>query len=189
MRLAIADPPYPPFIGSGGRKNRASRWYGDGQRSVKDRPADYHPEAHHWDEPARHRQLLEELMDIYDGWAIATSPDGIAAYGDLPVGSRLMCWIKPNATPGSHRIRSLWEPVILYPPKGRRSNRGGVGMVPDVLTAPAPRRGFPGAKPEEWTRWVLAAMTYSPFDDTVDDLFTGSGAVSEALVHPDMELI
>lgn len=180
MRFAIADPPYPPFIGSGGRKNRASRWYGDKQRSAKDRPADFHPEAAAWDEPARHRQLLEELMSGWDGWAIATSPDGIAAYGALPVGCRLMVWVKPNATPTAHRIRSGWEAVIVYPAKGRR-NSVGVGQVPDVLTAPAPRRGFPGAKPDAWTEWVLRALSFDPDQDTVDDLFAGSGAVSAVI--------
>lgn len=176
MKLAIADPPYPPFVGSGGRKNRASRWYGDGQRSVTDRPSDNHPEAALWDDPATHRTLLERLLDEYDGWAIATSPDGLAAYGALPPEVRIMAWIKPNAQPGAHRLRSLWEPVILYPPKGRRSNRGGIGAIPDVLTANAPRVGFIGAKPEAWTRWVLAAMTFQP-GDQVDDLFPGSGLV------------
>lgn len=125
MKLAIADPPYPPLIGSGGRKNRASRWYGEGQRSKKDKPADRHPNAGEWDDPARHRQLLLDLVQNYDGFAIATSPDGLAAYGELPLGTRIMAWIKPNACPGAHRLLSYWEPVILYPPKGRRSNRGG----------------------------------------------------------------
>jgi len=179
--LAIADPPYPPFIGSGGRKNRASRWYGNGQRSTKDRPSDNHPEAHHWDDPAKHRELLEWCMSAYDGWAIATSPDGIAAYGALPVGTRIMAWVKPNAQPGSHRLRSLWEPVILYPPPGRRSNRGGVGALPDVLTVNAPRGGFIGQKPVEWTHWVLDAMSYSPGTDQVFDMFGGSGAVTAAI--------
>lgn len=181
MRLAIADPPYPPFIGSGGRKNRASRWYGTGQRSRKDRPADVHPDAAIWDDPAAHRALLERLVSEYDGWAIATSPDGLAAYGHLPSAARIMAWVKPNAIPGSHRLRSMWEPVILLPPQGRRSNRGGVGAMPDVLTAPAPRRGFPGAKPEEWTLWVLAALGFDPDTDTVDDLFAGSGSVQAAI--------
>ena len=182
MRLAIADPPYPPFIGSGGRKNRASRWYGTGQRGKSDRPADFHPDAARWDDPAEHRALLERLHAGFDGFAIATSPDGLAAYGELPVGTRIMAWIKPNAQPGSHRLRSMWEPVILYPPKGRRSNRGGVGMTPDVLTANAPR-GFIGAKPAAWTRWVLAAMTYDPATDELVDLFPGSGAVAGAASH------
>ena len=92
-----------------------------------------------------------------------------------------MVWVKPNAIPGAHRIRSLWEAVILYPPQGRRSNRGGVGMVPDVLTAPAPRVGFYGAKPEVWTQWVLSALSYDAETDQVDDLFRGSGMVSEAI--------
>ena len=179
-RLAIADPPYPPFVGSGGRKNRASRWYGDGQRSRTDRPPDFHPEAGEWDDPARHRLLLEELLDGYDGFAIATSPDGLAAYAPLPVAARIMVWVKPNAQPGSHRLRSLWEAVILYPPRGRRSNRGGVGSIADVLVAPAPR-GYRGAKPAEWTQWVLAALSYDAKTDTLDDLFIGSGAVTKAV--------
>jgi hypothetical protein len=180
MRLCIADPPYPPFIGSGGRKNRASRWYGDGQRSVTDRPADRHPEAHEWDESERHAQLLADLLRDYDGFAIATSPDGLAAYGTLPAAARIMAWVKPNAQPGAHRLRSLWEPVILYPPDGRRSNRGGAGCVPDVLVQSTPG-GFIGAKPPEWTRWVLDALSYDPDTDEVHDLFPGSGAVSSAL--------
>ncbi len=182
MRLAIADPPYPPFIGSGGRKNRASRWYGDGQRSATDRPADRHPEAARWDEPAEHRALLERLARDFDGWAIATSPDGLAAYGALPAACRLMAWVKPNAQPGAHRLRSMWEVVILYPPEGRRSNRGGRGAMPDVLTANAPR-GFIGAKPAAWSRWVLEALCFDPELDTVDDVFAGSGAVAAVVAE------
>lgn len=180
MKLAIVDPPYPPFIGSGGRKNRASRWYGSGQRSKKDRPSDYHPEAHEWDDPARHRALLLELLDRFDCFAIATSVDGLQVYSPLPVGTRVMAWVKPNAIPGSHRLRSMWEPVIVYPAPGRRSNRGGVGMVPDVYTAPYPR-GFIGRKPEGWTHWVLDALTFDPDVDHITDMFAGSGAVTEAI--------
>lgn len=120
-------------------------------------------------------------MDTYDGWSISTSADGLAAYGVLPVGTRIGVWVKPNACPGSHRMRSLWEPVIIYPAAGRRSNRGGVGAVPDVWTGNAPRKGFHGAKPEGYTHWVLDCLTFRPDEDVVDDLFPGSGAVSEAV--------
>jgi hypothetical protein len=181
VKLAIADPPYPPFVGAGGRKNRASRWYGHGQRSRTDRPADRHDAAAEWDDPARHRRLLLDLAETYDGWAIATAPDGISAYGPLPTAARLLVWVRPNAAPGSHRIRSLWEAVIVYPPEGRRSNRGGIGAVPDVLTHRVPRSGFRGAKPAAWTHWVLDALTYDPETDIVDDLFNGSGLVSCAV--------
>lgn len=180
MKLVIADPPYPPFNGAGGRKNRASRWYGTGQRSTTDRPADVHPGAADWDDPARHRSLLVELLDTSEGFAIATSPDGIAAYGPLPAAARIMAWLKPNAQPGAHRLRSLWEPVILYPPVGRRTNRGGVGSVPDTLVAPVGRGAFRGAKPEAWTHWVLDALTYRDGDEVVD-MFPGSGIVGQAV--------
>jgi hypothetical protein len=180
MRLAIADPPYPPLRGSGGRKRRASRWYGSGLAS-SDRPADFHAKAAEWDDVATHRALLERLFVEYDGWAIATSPDGIAAYGPLPPAVRILAWVKPNAQPGAHRLRSNWEAVLLYPPIGRRSNRNGVGQVSDVLTAPVPRVGFVGAKPPEWTRWVLEGLIYNPATDTVDDLFPGSGAIAQAI--------
>jgi hypothetical protein len=180
VRLAIADPPYPPLVGSGGRKNRASRWYGDGQRSHTDRPADHHPDAARWDDPAAHRLLFLELCQDYDGFALATTPDGLEVYRPFPVDIRVMAWVKPNAQPGAHRLRSCWEPVIIRVPEGRRSNRGGRGAMPDVLTASV-GRGFIGRKPEEWTHWVLAAMSYDPAEDTVHDLFVGSGAVTAAI--------
>jgi len=178
VKLALADPPYPPFIGSGGRKNRATRWYGNEQRSRKDRPADRHEGAAEWNDPARHRALLDELATVYDGWAISTSPDGLAAYGTLPVGCRIGAWIKPNSCPGSHRVMNMWEAVILYPPRGRRSNRG-VGAVRDVWTGSAPR-GFPGQKPEGYVHWLLSCLSYDPGTDTVEDLFPGSGAMARA---------
>lgn len=188
MKLAIADPPYPAFRGSGGRKQRASRWYGDNQRATSDRPSDLHPEAAVWDDDATHRALLEQLLDEYDGFAIATSPDGMRAYGDLPDELRVMSWVKLNGQPGSHRLRSCWEPVLLYPPPGRRSNRGGRGQIPDVLICPAPRVGFIGAKPPQWTQWVLSALCYDPADDQLVDVFPGSGLVTSEITADTLPL-
>lgn len=179
VRLAIADPPYPPT-----RRGRpvASRWYGDRAHTLGpgSYAADHHPEAVEWDDPARHRALLNDLMDQYDGWAIATSVDGREAYGQLPPEVRVMVWVKPNAMPGPARIHNKHELVLVYPPAGRRSSRGGLGCVPDVLIEPKRNDGFAGAKPPAWTRWVLDALGYNPATDTVDDLFRGSGAVAAA---------
>lgn len=183
MKLAIADPPYPQMRGAGGVKQRASRWYGDNPRAASDRPADVHAGAREWDRDETHRALLERLVAEYDGWAIATSPDGIAAYGQLPPEVRVMAWVKPNAQPGAHRLRSCWEPVLVSVPEGRRSNRGGRGQIADTLICPAPRLGFIGAKPPEWTRWVLDAMSHDPATDVVTDLFLGSGSVTAALAQ------
>jgi len=183
MRLAIADPPYPPQ----GKKSRAARWYGTGQLATSDVPADVHPAAAEWDNPARHRALLESLAADYDGWAIATTPDGIAAYGTLPAEARLMAWVRRSASPGSHRLHSLWEAVIVYPPEGRRSNRTGPS-VPNVLIAESPRNGFIGAKPIEWTLWVLDALGHDHDTDTVTDMFPGSGIVTTALGYQRLPL-
>lgn len=179
MRLAIADPPYPP---SAGGMPRASRWYGNRAHTLGpgSHAADFHPEAGDWDAPERHRALIEELHAEYDGWAIATAADSVDVYKPLPDGCRVMVWVKPNAMPGPARIHNKREVVIVYPPIGRRSSRGGIGCVPDVLIAGKRNDGFAGAKPAEWTRWVLDALSYDPDTDTVDDLFHGSGAVIAA---------
>jgi len=55
-------------------------------------------------------------------------------------------------------------------------------MVPDVWTGNAPRSGFPGAKPEGFTRWILDCLSYDPFVDAVWDVFRGSGAVTGAVI-------
>lgn len=201
MKLAIADPPYPPSLSerydlAGGRprvvsRSRARRWYGDGTRPTDERPADFHPDAGEWDDPARHRALLEQLMAEYDGWVIATTADGLEAYRPLPIGHRLLVWVKPTAMPTSHRIASKWEPVIVYPPPDRRARvpspadaaLGGPGympQVPDVLTSTVQKVGFPGAKPPAWTRWVLDALGYDADEDELTDVFPGSGSVAAA---------
>jgi hypothetical protein len=188
VRLAIADPPYPPnLLADGhGRQTRADRWYADrppGRKAHGNdyRAADHHPDAAAWNDPARHRALLLELGEAFDGWAIATSWDGPhTVYAPLPVGCRVLIWHRPRALPTGHRIQSNYETVIVYPPTDRRSSRGA-RTTPDVLTCTVPAKGFAGAKPVEWVRWVLAAMGYDPATDTVHDLFPGSGAVSRVI--------
>ena len=181
MKLAIADPPYPPNLLAAGHgvQTRADRWYGgNDNRTGKDyRTADIHPGAAEWNDPAKHRALLLELQE-YDGWALATTPDAVAAiYPPIPVGTRIMVWHKPNSLPTGHRVGSNWEAVLLFAPITRRSSRGR-GQVSDVLRASPPNNGFAGAKPAAWTRWVLDAMGYDQDEDTVTDVFTGSGAVA-----------
>jgi hypothetical protein len=193
MRLAIADPPYPPrFTERHDRadgsarvvaRSRAQRWYSDqGVRGATDRPADHHADASEWDDPARHRLLLEQLMDEFDGWAIATPMDGVECYRPLPIPCRVMVWYRRNAQRGDYCIANVTEAVIVYPPVGRRAkgSAGPTGQVVDLLDEPAPIGGFAGMKPARWTRWVLDAMSHQP-DDEVVDLFPGSGSVGAAI--------
>lgn len=190
MRLAIADPPYPPHVterhdtASGVprlvARSRARRYYGDGSQDQKRYKADHHPAAGEWDDPARHRALLEHLLAEYDGWAIATSMDGLDAYRPLPPGARVMVWRKLTSTRGGGRIANTLEAVIVYPHHTRRGRTANlVGQVSDFLQCEPPSRSkFAGAKPPRWTRWVLDALGYDQDHDTVDDLFPGSGYVS-----------
>jgi hypothetical protein len=186
MRLAIADPPYPPnLLATGhGAQPRATRWYGAGSTRTAGGnylPGDVHPAAAEWDDPARHRALLADLVAGYDGWAIATTPDAVAAvYPPLPVGTRLLVWHKLRAIPTGARIASGWEAVLLDPPAARRA-AAAAAQVSDVLRCAAPTGAFAGAKPFAWTRWVLDALGYDQDTDTVDDLFPGSGAVGRAV--------
>ena len=185
MRLAIADPPYPPIRAAHPRNDssRARRWYDADYRKTGDAKnggADHHVGAGEWDSPARHRALLEQIDSEYDGWVIATAHDGLPCYGELPRGARVMIWHRPNGGAGAARIRNVWEPVICKPPVSRLSSRLMGGQLPDLLTCPSPRYGFAGAKPPQWTRWVLDALGYDPETDTVHDLFPGSGAIAAA---------
>lgn len=189
MRLAIADPPYPPIRAAKAKndKPRASFWYGDAKLMGHGRKADNHPGAAEWDKPERHRALLLQLEEEYDGYAIATAHDGLSAYtddrGELPRGCRVMVWVKPNSLATASRVRNVWEPVIVKLPfgGGRQSSILMGGQINDVLVANRPSIGFAGAKPPEWTNWILSVLGYDPTTDTVDDLFRGSGSVSDAL--------
>lgn len=189
MKLAIADPPYPPYADRSKRGNptykrsRARRWYTDeGTHSRHAYAADHHPDAADWDTAESHRALLERVHGLYDGWAIATSADGAEYYGQLPRGARTLIWVKPRPMPGGNRIIASYEVVLAYVPDDRRSRNSGP-LVPDVLIEPAGAAGFTGSKPPRWTHWVLDALGYDPDADTVDDLFPGSGAVSTAIEH------
>lgn len=175
VKLAIADPPY---------LGRANRWYGTGRghRAGAGRP-DQHPDAAAWDTLEAHLNLLERLEAEYDGWAYASAPDYL---GDLQpavprAACRVMIWHRGNAIPSGARIRSTYEFVIARPPTGRLAHGTGLA-VDDVLHAGVEnRRGFTGAKPAAWTRWVLAALGHQPHLDEVADLFPGSNAVTSAL--------
>lgn len=172
MRLAIADPPY---------FGRGERWYGNGRGDYSGRGvADHHPEAGIWDSWPAHAQLVQRLVSEYDGWAIALAPDSLGRYlAECPDDVHVMVWHRRNAPPTGNRVRRVWEPVIIRQPADRRG-RGGWAVTNDVLDAAAGRPGFAGAKPAAWTRWVLDALGYAPGEDTLDDLFPGSGAVAAA---------
>lgn len=199
MKLAIADPPYLGY---------ASIWYGsedlteeqsEGTTPVDNRrrphmggatssitpprKADCHEDAHLWDRPEAHRDLVQRLCDEYAGWAIAMNPGNLAEYLTwTPRPYRIAAWVKPNAMPHNSRPIRSWEPVLVRVPEGRR-RAAGRPPTRDYLVAAKGASAFAGAKPPQWTRWVLDMLGYDPDEDTVDDLFGGSGAVSAEIAQ------
>lgn len=184
MKLCIADPPY---------LGRASEWYGARglttvarNKGVTYRPADFHGDAEAWDQPHAHQQLVQRMIADYDGWAIAMAHDNLRSYlpwipTNVPV--RIGIWQKP-VLPGAARVLNSYEPVVVRIPEGRRSSVGAKGPHPkDCVGIKLERNGFTGSKPRAWTRWVLDMLGYDPEQDTVDDLFPGSGAVARELAQ------
>jgi hypothetical protein len=176
LKLAIADPPY---------LGRANRWYGDGCGDGYGLGrADSHPEAKKWDDPKAHIELVHDLNNNFDSWAIAMTVHSLSTYlsvidTDSRNGIRVMSWIKPAAVTSGSRVTNSWEPVIVKIAKERRGWNSGV-HIKDYLSAAPMRSGFIGAKPEAWTHWVLDAMGYTEGDE-LTDIFAGSGAVTHAL--------
>jgi len=177
MRLAIADPPY---------LDRAVRWYGEGGTgyTAGSGQADNHPEAYLWDIPKTHQDLARRLEQDYDGYAIAMSVHSLSTYLSVIEtnsrnGIRVGVWNKTMSLPSASRIHNSWEPVIFKIPKERRARNNGTATK-DVLTSAVLQNNFIGAKPLVWTEWVLDVLGYKD-GDQVDDLFAGSGAVSNAI--------
>jgi hypothetical protein len=186
MRLALADPPY---------LGKSEMWYGTrptkdfnaGGRIKQTRKADHHPDAAEWDDPETHRQLVRQLTDDYDGWAIALLPDNLYDYLQwVPRDTRIAVWHDDRTMPTGSHPRRRWEAVLVGRCPGRRRVTDVPLAVGDVLTCAHPGNvpgSFAGEKPRQWVEWVLAMLGYCPIHDTVDDLFHGSGAVSDTLAQ------
>ena len=185
MKLCIADPPY---------LGRASEWYGEktihnsktSKEVVRYRKADHHEKAEFYDDISTHKLMVDNLIDEYDGWAIAMAHDNLRAYlplipKNIPI--RIGIWNRPPL-PGGSRVINGYEPCIVRIPEGRKSGIGFEGLNPrDCVTIAREYLGFTGSKPKAWTRWVLDMLGYDPEVDTVDDLFHGSGAVAKELAQ------
>lgn len=167
LHMAYADPPY---VG------QSKRHYSE--------HADYAGEVDH-------QQLIDRLeRDYPDGWALSASSPSLRYLLPLcPKDVRVMAWIKPfGAYKRNIRVAYVWEPVIV------RCARRLEGTHPtrDFILAEdedsevfaesiAMRKGLSGVKPERLCFWLFNVMGLRP-SDTLDDIFRGSGAVSDAWI-------
>jgi hypothetical protein len=160
MRFAFADPPY---------YRQGKRLYGD------------HPEAHIWDTKEAHLELINTLhADYPDGWALACNPADLAFLLPHAGAVRVCAWTKTF-----HQIRVncsvqyAWEPVLLH---GGRAVLRRNPMVRDWLACvTARKKGLVGAKPDAYNDWILKLLGYDPHEDTLDDLFPGTGGMAAAI--------
>lgn len=166
MRVAYADPPY---------YGVAEKLYGH-----------LHPDAADYDSLDAHQALIGQLGE-FDGWALSLSSPSLKHILPLcPDEARVAAWVKPFASfKKGVNPAYAWEPVIFQSARGAADRPlpvegGGLTSIRDYVSCPiALRRGFPGAKPEAFCRWIFGLIGAEP-DDEFIDMFPGSGAVGVA---------
>lgn len=164
MRFAFADPPY---IGMAKKHYSAD------------------PNCAEVDHVALVRSLWTEYPD---GWALSCSTPSLEEILHIcrevcgPKQVRIGAWVKPfHVFKKGVRPAYAWEPVVFR--GGRNKNhppplKGGKATTPkDFHIANITlKKGLVGAKPISFCRWVFDLLNAQP-DDTVDDLYPGTGIV------------
>jgi hypothetical protein len=164
VRFAYADPPY---LGQG-------RHYPD------------HPDANEWNDPERHRVLIDKLADWSDGWALSCSSPSLRILLPMcPDDVRIAAWVKPfHVFKKGVRPAYAWEPVIFrggrnakHPPplKGGKATTPRDWVAANIML----RKGLTGTKPRPFCDWVLDLLNVQP-GDVIDDLFPGLGLLGQA---------
>lgn len=152
----MADPPYP---------GQSKKHYGD------------HPD---YAGEVDHVELIERLEADYDGWVLNTSSPALHDVLPLcPSDARVMAWVKPFAAfKRNVPVAYSWEPVIVK--ACRKPVVSGRTVMRDYIAEPITmKRGLVGVKPDAVCRWMFEVVGAEPTDE-MDDLFPGSGAITDA---------
>ena len=161
MKFAYADPPY---LGCG---------------SLYD---EHHPDARDWDRVRTHHSLIKRLCDEYsDGWVMSLSSPSLREILPLcPRDCRVGAWVKPFASfkPNVNPAYA-WEPVIFL--GGRKGDRSRLTVRDWFSKEITLKKGLCGAKPAAFCGWVLELLGFDPKQDTLEDLFPGTGIMGEVL--------
>ena len=151
MKVAYADPPY---IG------QAKKHYGS--------------------EEVDHEELINMLCSKYDAWALSCSSQSLKYILPLcPDKIRVGAWVKPFAAFKKNvNPAYTWEPVVFY--GGRNMGTGKeIATIRDWIAVPITlKKGLTGAKPEVFCLWLFGMLGLQP-EDELDDLFSGTGIVSQ----------
>lgn len=154
MKIAYADPPYPG----------CAHLYRDHK--------DYGGEVDH-------EALIRDLRENYDGFILHSSSVAIPLLAPMMSGIRCMAWVKGFAAfKRNVSVAYAWEPV--YVKAARKPVVSKRVVMRDWIECPITlRRGLTGAKPEKVCHWAFEMVGAHP-DDTLIDLFPGTGAVGRA---------
>ncbi len=151
LRIGYADPPY---------LGQAKRHYSHDPKCA---------EVNH--------ELLIEKLQTYDGWALSCSTPSLQTLLRLcPSDVRVAAWVKPFAAFKKANPAYAWEPVLFKPCRSRK----GRFVVRDYVEANITmKKGLCGVKPDRFCYWLFELLGMLP-EDSLDDLFPGSGAVGHA---------
>ncbi|MBZ9888081.1 hypothetical protein LB559_09030 [Mesorhizobium sp. BR1-1-3] len=130
-----------------------------------------------------HAALIDRLQGDYDGWVLHASATAKSMAVLAPLvektGARWMSWVKGFAAfKRNVSVAYAWEPVIVKAARKPVVSKRLVmrDWIQESITL---RKGLTGAKPEAVCHWAFEMVGARP-DDMLDDMFPGTGAVSEA---------
>ena len=137
-----------------------------------------------------HGVLLTQLERDYDGWVLhaAATPRSMAVLAPLIAaipGARWCAWVKGFAAFKKNvPVGYAWEPVIIKAARkpvvnGREKPMRDWKDEPAIKESITLKRGMTGAKPERVCHWAFELLGARP-EDSLHDLFPGSGAVTRA---------
>ncbi len=192
MKFAYADPPYP---------GQAKRHYNNDPSGIPANEVDhmelierllstYDGWALSTNEPG-----VEYIKDLF--------PKGFFRENRIRIGA----WVKPFCSwKPTHRVQYTWEPV-LYVHVNTKGSKSIPSVRDHIITSddkdscvncymleccrqiPSQairanitlRRGTHGAKPDAFCDWILDLIGCDPKNDTIDDLYVGSGAFTRSI--------
>jgi hypothetical protein len=128
-----------------------------------------------------HARLVERLQDEHDGWVLHTSVPGLTTVLPLvaSTGARVCAWVKGFAAfKKGIPVAYAWEPVIIKAARKPAVSKR-LTLRDWIECGITLRRGLHGAKPEKVCHWAFEVAGARP-EDTLTDLFPGTGAVTKA---------
>jgi hypothetical protein len=129
-------------------------------------------------EEVDHAELIAALCE-YDGWALSTDERSLRfVLGLCPPEARILAWCRKNVPPLLPNPIAAWEPVILSPARKRPAVVRSYCET-EVPSGVLQRDGITGQKSLGFCEWVIRCLGADP-DDTLDDLFPGTGIMGEA---------